>query len=901
MKKNILGAMSTKTLTLLIILLSFEIIGTSQTIIKGIVMDNINNIPVEGASIEVIGTIDGTYSNEDGSFLLKIRDKLPVKIAITSLGYELKEINITKPADNLLVSMVPGALVGQKVVVSASRKREKIQEAPSATDVIDEKTLKADAVVNPFLSIRNRVGLDVVQTGVNSGHITLRGRTSAFQTETFVIADYRNLILPGLGAISYGQQPIDPIDLEKIEIVKGPGSALYGPGVEAGIIHFISKSPFDHQGTSISIGGGTRSTLQASFRHAGVTPLASGKFGYKLTGYYRRSNDWEIDPNDPADSTRLSNFKPQIISSISRQVVADGTPNYGLESYGLVGTLSYKAADETTVTAQGGWSVGKGIFRTGEGEGYSAIPRPFGQVRLQSKGFFGQVFYSHQNGTDGKTYLYTSGLTNIFEGHQFESQLQYNFDFNEERYNFILGVDYRLNVLETQKTLHGRWESEDDYTIFGGYVQTEIKLNKQLDFVGAARFDHFIALDEFAFSPRLGFVYKPSPKHTVRLTFNRAIGAPSAINLFADFPLSTNQSFMTYLIGGADPLTFNEIKTTSFLPGLGQTDGIGMDLQSVFSFLTGQLAAQGTFSEETMAYLQSMADNISGFSPGVLSQDFRPRNEKLKLSSSEMYEIGYKGLFADKVGISIDIYYNKRKNLFSTPFQASPFVFQPSLSTDLAKVISEHIDQEALTELGWTRNDLMSLYSVAAHNIAFDDETGSPNILGLIQSDQALEDAMLPSLDVTYYNIEELDYFGLDFALKYYFNADFSAYGSLSWLSQTFFEDLPFGGEGNETTIDYSLNIPDLKFKFGVEYNPALGYNGFLTLRRQSEWQSALGLPWTGPVDAFTVIDLGLGYTFNPGLSANLTITNLLNEEYRGFYGAPKIGRQLIGKMYYHF
>ncbi len=887
------------SLTQLFFCILFSTYGFSQTIVKGIVMDNINNFPIEGANIEVTGTIDGTFSKSDGSFILEINDKLPAKIAITYIGYELKEITITKPTDNLLISMVPGALVGQKVVVSASRKREKIQEAPSAMDVIDEKTIRADAVANPFLSLRNRVGLDVNQTGVNNGHITLRGRTSAFQTETFVIADYRNLILPGLGAIAYNQQPIDPIDLDKIEIVKGPGSALYGPGVEAGIVHFISKSPFDEQGTTLSIGGGTRNTMQASFRHAGLSP--DKKFGFKLTGYYRSARDWEIDPSDPEDALRLKSFQAQILSSLTQEVITTKIPDYNTESYGFLGTLAFKPDVETTVTLQGGWSIGKGIFRTAEGEGYTEIPRPFGQVRIQSGGFFGQAFWSSYDGSDGKAYLFTSGTTTIFEGHQIEGQLQYNFDIGEDLLNWIFGVDYRLNIIDTKNTVHGRYEEEDNYTIIGGYTQAEIKLTKTLDLVGATRFDHFIALDEFALSPRLGLVYKPSPKHTLRLTFNRAFGAPAGINLFADFPLANRGAFSTYLIGGADPLTFNDPNTTSLIPGFGVTEGIGMDLQTTFSLITQQLSQGEFLSNEVLNYLVSNTNNIGGISAGVLSQGLRARPDKLKLSRSNMYEIGYKGLFKDKLGITFDFYYNQRKNIFSTPFQASPLVLQPNLATDLSQALNNVLDEEVLNSLGWTQEDLINLYAGAAQGIAINSETGMPNFLGVIRSDQTPEDFPIPTIDVTYYNVGELDYFGLDFAVKYYFTGDFSAFGSLSWLSQTYFENLSLGSGGDASTLDYSLNIPDMKFKLGAEYHPDFGLNGFLIVRHQNAWQSAAGLPWTGPVDGFTIMDLGLGYTFLNNLSANMTITNLFEEEYRAFFGAPKIGRQIIGKIYYHF
>ena len=61
--------------------------------------------------------------------------------------------------------------------------------------------------------------------------------------------DYRSLVGPGIGTFQSDQSGISRIDLERIEVVRGPGSALYGPGVTSGVIHFITKNPIDHPGT----------------------------------------------------------------------------------------------------------------------------------------------------------------------------------------------------------------------------------------------------------------------------------------------------------------------------------------------------------------------------------------------------------------------------------------------------------------------------------------------------------------------------------------------------------------------------------------------------------------------------------------------------------------------------
>lgn len=861
-------------------------------------MDNQNDIPIAGANITINGTDQGTYSASDGSFVLIVRQPLPVKLTITYLGYELKEVTIVEASDNLLISLIPGALVGQEVVVSASRKREKVQEAPSAVDIIEEKALLIDGAINPFLSLRNKVGLDIVQTGINEGHITLRGRSAVFQTETFVIADYRNLVLPGLGAITYSQQPIDMIDLEKIEIVKGPGSALYGPGVEAGIIHFISKNPFDYQGTSISVGGGNRDYLQAAVRHAGVS--SNQEWAYKFTGYYRKARDWELDPTDSVEASHLASFQPQIVSSLTEEVITDQIPDYNTESMGFTGTLAFQPSLNTTITAVGGWSVGKTIFRTTQGEGYTKAPRPFGQIRVQSGGFFGQAFWSYHGGSDGKSFLYPSGLTNITESHQLEGQLQYNFNPIKDRVHITVGGDYRLNTIDTKGTVHGRWENMDDYTILGGYSQVEVRLNKVLDFVAATRFDQFQALETSSLSPRLGLVYKPTPKHTIRATFNQAVGAPTSINLFADLPLANQDQFLVYLLGGADEVSFNQPTTSSLLPGMGPSIGIGMNLQEVYALLTSQLEKEGIIPNDIMNYLIDMKDQINGFSDGIPTQAPLSRS-KLKLSKSFMYEIGYKGLIEDKLGISLDIYYNKRHNVISPPIQAGAFVLQPTLAADLSTAILDGLDMDKLQEIGLSPGAVANMYRGLADAVAFDGDTGQPNVLGILRPEQTPLAAALPTLDLAYFNIKEIDYVGIDFSAKYYFSSDIAAYTSISWLSEAYFEDVPVGDDETGPVTDFSLNIPDTKIKFGLEMYPEYGVNGFLMVRYQNAWNSNNGIPWTGPVDEFVVTDLGVGYTFRNDLRLNFTVTNLFEEDYRAIYGAPKIGRQLIGKVYYHF
>ncbi|MEO1655115.1 MAG: TonB-dependent receptor, partial [Bacteroidota bacterium] len=415
---------------------------------------------------------------------------------------------ISSSQSNFNISLESDVLIGQEVVVSASRKREKIQEAPAAVSVLPLEKIANDAVVNPMLSIRNLTAVNVSQYGVGGGQINLRGRSAVFQTESFIMADYRNIVLPGLGALQYEQQPIDAIDLERVEVIRGPGSALYGPGVEAGIVHFISKDPFRYPGTAVSVYGGNQSSFGASLRHAGHTK--DEKLGYKITGYFRSAQDFEIESDstvDPVQAARLASFPDQIVSAVNPEnVITTEIPNYDMRSYGFTATLEYRLSDKTSITGLGGVGVGEAIFRTSQGEGYTTASRPFAQVRVQSGGFFGQAFWSYQNGADGNSFLYATGLTTINEAHQFETQLQYTVQAFKNKLDITVGADYRLNTIETEGSIHGRFEDDDDYAIFGAYAQVDVKATNKLNIIAAGRVDRFSALDEVAFSPRVGLV-----------------------------------------------------------------------------------------------------------------------------------------------------------------------------------------------------------------------------------------------------------------------------------------------------------------------------------------------------------------------------------------------------------
>ena len=857
-----------------------------QGTIRGRVIDEFN-LPLPGANLVIRGTTEGTFTDEQGFFQLSTERAFPFEIEVSYVGYRNESVTINSPADDLEIQL--RILPGQEIVVSVSRKQEMVQMAPAAVSLVREPELRADAVVDPVLSLRNLPGVDIAQYSVSGGQINLRGRSTVFQTETFIIADYRNIVIPSLGFLVFGQHPIDMIDLERIEVVKGPGSALYGPGVEAGVVHFISKDPFRYPGTTLSVGAGNRQQFVSSFRHA---QTLGDKFAFKITGQYRSALDFELDPEDPVHAARIAQYRTPIVSAITGEPINAVVPNYDQKTYGFTATLAYRPTEKTTLYAVGGYGVYEGLFRTSQGEGYISAGRPFVQLRLNSGGWFAQTFWSKNNSQDGNAYFYTTGLTSISIADQWESQLQYNFDLPGMPLNLTVGGDLRMITQDTRNTIHGRFEDDDNYNIFGLYSQANYKFSEEWEAVAAGRVDHFSALDATSFSPRLGLVFSPEPSHTFRLTWNRAYGAPTSLNLFSDAPIADTGSFLIYLLNGKEQISFDQGNGYNFITN-STTPGGGIPLASLYGLVTSGLASSGAFPQGLTDYLFSLTPGISGATQAVPTSTPIDRSP-LSLSETNMFEIGYRGVIG-KWAIDADLYYNNRTNLLSAPLPVSPFLIYPTAGNDLSEQVLANADPNVLASYGLTPEALSAIYQGSIEDFTL-DENGTPNPLGILSSDNS--PSGIGTYDFAYLNFEKLDYWGLDLGITYFMNNDLSFFGNFSWLSRSYWEELTL--VNSDLTAPFSLNMPDKRLRLGMNYFPEHGFFGNMAVRMTGDWESVDGANFSGPVDGYTVVDASVGYKFK-NLQLSVTATNLFDQKYRATFGAPDIRRLILAKAIYDF
>lgn len=934
----------------------------AQSTVSGQITDAETGEPLIGTNILLSGTSQGTTTDLDGKFSISSNAPFPWVLDVSYTGYASQEIEVASASSTLSIQMSPGAIIGQEIVISASRRREKVQEAPASITVFNARKLEASPNENPVRNLINAPGVTIQQQSAARINVQLRGDGGLFGSASFPILDYRSLTGPGLGTYDALNSPVNNVDLERIEVVRGPGSALYGPGVTAGVVHFISKSPIDKPGGTIQLIGGELSTFGVSARHA---TKVSDKFGFKINAVYKRGNEFTLDQNDPTDAAQIAKFSTTVSApSITNGVVdatkpgtvllnqsdldpdGDGNPMQDFwNQTAVTAALEFRPQDDLSINVAGGFNSASAVFYNSQGEGLSQSTETWGQVRMQKGGFFAQAFYLNNNGgTDAKpTFLYQTGNITTILRDQFEAQLQYNWDMPKFlNSNWTAGFDYRNSTADTRNLVYGRNEEDDDFGIAGIYVQSKFALDKKLDLVVAARGDRFNFTEENAFSPRAVLVYKPAPTHTMRFGYNQAWGAPTQLQVNIDFPVSSPVpgAFDIWLVGNKNEQTFAanpEIKFNGLLPfpnlpygtpglPLGYVQGaLGANTQAILDGVGQQLLAANPslapFIPAINAFLLNPANFASGTTGSLVGINLF-NQEPLGLSNAPAaalrkettWEFGYKGLIANKLAVTLDVYNREidGATLFTAISPSYGLLGLDQMGTDLGAGVAEKLTPflvglfegagldpaTAAATAAAVAGGYAAGYTAGGQGVA---DNIAPLANGFILA--AVETENVPNNGVThvaagYRTFEAYSYTGVDFGLEYYVDNDLSFFGNYSYISRNVFNPVIRGSDG--ATEMTSLSAPLNKFRLGANYAPELGFRANLAFQHDDSYEVFLG-QFSGPTDVRNLVDVGIGWKFDNGLSIDVSAQNLFDTKYRYFPGFPTIGRRTLATLTYNF
>ena len=227
--------------------------------ISGKVTDSTNDSPLIGANVVIEGTNQGAATDAEGRYVIKQLDPGEYTIMVSYIGYKNFKEDITLDGNQKMskdLALQPEAIEMETYVVTASRRRERVEDAPAAISVISKREIRRESNTNLGDYLKGTKGIDFTQSGIDSYNMTARGFNSSFSSRLLTLTDGRMANVPSLRLTAYNVIPVSFEDVEQIEVVLGPSSALYGPNAHSGVLNIVTSSPLRSTGTSINIQGG---------------------------------------------------------------------------------------------------------------------------------------------------------------------------------------------------------------------------------------------------------------------------------------------------------------------------------------------------------------------------------------------------------------------------------------------------------------------------------------------------------------------------------------------------------------------------------------------------------------------------------------------------------------------
>lgn len=595
-------------LGVLISLFAFNLFAASGHISGRITRDNGSGIG--GVIVQVVETGAVELSDANGDF------RFTVPAGTYSLQFVAGE-NVTTES-NVVVTDGATTKVDKKVdwnlsvaetitVYSASRRVERVVEAPSAVTVVAAEDVAAVAPSGQAPRIvESAPGVDYTSSGLYDTNFNARGFNSSLNRRILTLIDGRDPAVAFLGSQEWAALSFPLDEMASVELVRGPGSALYGPNAFSGVLNMTTKQPKLSPGGRLLLSGGDLNTRRADLRHAGGL---GGEWYYRVVGGYQQSDDFSRSRNASVEYTSICTSTAQT-NCLRREAVPLAADEVNVRFGGL--RFDKHFANTSVLTTEGGYSTIEGpVFQTGIGRvQVTDVERPwfranYNMTHWNIGGYWDARKAENQVALSSNARLYE-------DSSNLHGEIMTNWDFFGGKTRVIGGVAYNQQEVDTAnplgvQTLMSAAKDERQQSAFG---QAELDLGTKVKLVGAARWDDS-TLHEAQFSPKGAIVFTPAGNHTLRYSYNEAFQRPNYSELFLSAPAGAPVN-----LAGAAAANPAAAALAPFLQQLG--------------FGSLQLLARG--------------------------------NSDLEVEKVRSHEAGYAGIFGGKLFLTVDVYKSNLKN-----------------------------------------------------------------------------------------------------------------------------------------------------------------------------------------------------------------------------------------------
>ncbi len=398
----------------------------------------------------------------------------------------------------------PPAEFWDPLVVTPTGQASRVSESPSTTFVVTGDEIRRSGAPSLPEILRRVPGLDVRLISATDGQLGPRGFAYEVSDRVLVLVDGRSAYIDFFGGTSWEMLPVSLLDIERIEIVLGPGASVYGNKAMLGTINVITRSAADYPFAEARVDAGVPADGRVAARYGAI----SGPWRFRATGTARSLTLYQPSGSSPAAAgggTLSASYSPSASREASLELGAirgdvDMIPlGDVIERFGA--TLGYlRARGRMGLGGPGSpngdlnldlvWNTGRirsATFPMGTGDFEATFQTPYAQLHHELRTTIGGV------------------------------PLQGRW-----------GGEVRLNTLDSNIT-----SAERDLWNVAGFASTELLLGRWRLTTGL-RVDR-ATLGRVNVSPRVSVVWSPVEGHQLRAAFNTGYNNPHHVHYFADF------------------------------------------------------------------------------------------------------------------------------------------------------------------------------------------------------------------------------------------------------------------------------------------------------------------------------------------------------------------------------
>ena len=436
----------------------------------------------------------------------------PVTAAASGEGAPTGDTTVDASADDV------GAVPYEELVVTASRRAQSSLEAPNATTVITADDIRQSGATTLVELLRRVPGAEVMMMGPGSANLSLRGFNQRLANKVLVLLDGRTEYQDFLGITVWSAIPVELADIERIEVIRGPGSALYGANAMFGVVNIITRAPGTGPRARFQAFGGNGNTAGGSF----VSNGGAGALRFRASAAYGQTDKWSRDFAGDRPDIALRDPEPNLGVRSARATLATTWQLSSTQSLGLSGGVNRLYSEVYPL------GVLRNFFLDGV-TAYAKADANLGAVKIKA-------FWNHLNLTGGPQYeaVGQRSLVKPVSSHLLNGEVLFS-------QNFTLLGEHQVNVGAEGRLKHVDWEylSETTRQEFhaAAFIQDEWRLAEPLRIVASYRVDRHPLLGGntpgLAQSPRVSALYLPFEGHAFRASAASAFRVPTFLESYA--------------------------------------------------------------------------------------------------------------------------------------------------------------------------------------------------------------------------------------------------------------------------------------------------------------------------------------------------------------------------------